>query len=129
MALIPPFFIDCVVAIGVLRDTLPRWIGTGFLFGYMVEKTADNTNNYRVYLVTNKHVLNGQESILVRFNPTTDQPAKDYHAPLMNSDKSLIWIGHSDPEIDVAVLRVDIGAVRKEGMKCSFFESDKQADR
>ncbi len=125
MALIPPFFIDCVVAIGVSKVGQTNWIGTGFLFGYLIEKTPDNTNKYRVYLVTNKHVLNGQDSIIVRFNPTTDQSSKDYTASLKNPDNSLAWTGHSDPEVDVAVLAINIDLVRKEGIKCSFFESDK----
>lgn len=125
MALIPPFYIDCVVAIGTKTQGQQRWIGTGFLFGDLIEKTDDDLNNYSVYLVTNKHVLNNLDSIVVRFNPQNDQSAKDYSVSLKDKDGNLIWTGHTDSEIDVAVLPVDINNVRAEGMKCHFFQSDK----
>lgn len=128
MALVPPFYIDCVVAIGTIVQGQQRWIGTGFLFGDLVEKTEDDTNRYTVYLVTNKHVLNNLDLILVRFNPQNDQSAKDYPAPLKNTDGNTLWTGHPDPDIDVAVLPVNINNVRAEGMKCNFFQSDKHVN-
>lgn len=125
MALIPPIFIDCVVAVGTIIEEQTKWVGTGFLFGNLFEKAADGLNKYTVYLVTNKHVLKNLDIILVRFNPQTDQPAKDYPAQLKDKDGKQLWTGHPDPDIDVAVLGVNINQVREEGMKCSFFESDK----
>lgn len=126
MALIPPIYIDCVVAIGTIVDTqTKKWVGTGFLFGKLFEKTPDDTNTYNVYLVTNKHVLKNLDLIMVRFNPQTNQAAKDYQLGLKDKDGNLIWTGHPDSEIDVAVIGVNINHVRGEGMKCSFFQSDK----
>lgn len=125
MALIPPMYIDCVVAIGTIVNGQQKWIGTGFLYGDLFEKTEDGNNKYVVYLVTNKHVLNNLDLILVRFNPQTGQSAKDYPAPLKDNDGKLLWTGHSDTEIDVAVLPVNINNVLGEGMKCCFFQSDK----
>ena len=125
MALIPPFFIDCVVAIGTIVNDEPTWIGTGFLFGKLLKESEDKKNLYQVYLVTNKHVLLDTELILVRFNPQTDQPAKDYPVELKDKIGKIKWIGHPDPDIDVAVIPIRFSKVQKEGMKCSFFESDK----
>jgi S1-C subfamily serine protease len=125
MALIPPMYIDCVVAIGTIVNGQQKWIGTGFLYGDLFEKTQDGSNKYVVYLVTNKHVLNNLDLILVRFNPQSGQSAKDYPAPLKDKDGKLLWTGHSDAEIDVAVLPVTLSNVLAEGMKCSFFQSDK----
>lgn len=125
MALIPPIYIDCVVAIGTTIESQTKWVGTGFLFGKVLEKTEDGLNKYNVYLVTNKHVLKNLEMALVRFNPQTDQSAKDYPLALKDKNGKYIWTGHPDPEIDVAVIPVNIHKVREEGMKCSFFESDK----
>lgn len=125
MALIPPTYIDCVVAIGTTSNGEQHWIGTGFLFGDLLKKTPDNLNKYVVYLVTNKHVLNNLENIHIRFNPQTGQSAKDYLVSLKDKNGNKIWTGNSDPEIDVAVLQVNIQNVLNEGMKCSFFQSDK----
>lgn len=125
MALIPPNFIDCVVAIGTVLEGQTKWVGTGFLFGKLFKKTPDSLNKYNVYIVTNKHVLKNLDQILVRFNPQTAQSAKDYPATLKDKGGNTVWTGHPDPEIDVAVLTVNIGHIRGEGMKCHFFESDK----
>lgn len=125
MALIPPKYIDCVVAIGTTINGEQRWIGTGFLYGDLFEKTEDGKNKYVVYLVTNKHVLNNLDIIHVRFNPQTGQSAKDYPVSLKDKDGKLLWTGNSDADIDVAVLLVNIQSVLDEGMKCSFFQSDK----
>ena len=79
MALIPPYYVDTVVAIGTQVNGQTSWVGTGFLFGDLVEKTPDDSNRYNVYLVTNKHVIKDYNSIVVRFNPKDDKPAKDYN--------------------------------------------------
>jgi S1-C subfamily serine protease len=128
MALIPPFFIDCVVAIGTVVEDQQYWIGTGFLFGNLIEETEDKFNKYNVYLVTNKHVLNNLNTIKVRFNPQMEQSAKDYDLILKDDNGNLLWTGHPDPEIDVAVVGINISKVRDEGMKCSFFESDRHVE-
>lgn len=130
MALIPPFFLDCVVAIGVQNTVNGKvqknWIGTGFLFGQYV-KTHDNDNSkkdYKVYLVTNRHVVNNQQSIILRFNPQNEQPAKDYPAILFDKKGKQLWTGHPNPKVDVAVLKININKIHDEGMKFGIFKSD-----
>src|SRR5438445_5964918 len=68
LALIPPFFLDCVVAIGVATPVLLpdgtvkreiKWTASGFLYGDFVEKVSEKESRYRgPYLVTNRHVIN-----------------------------------------------------------------------
>jgi len=124
MALIAPHFMDCVVAIGTISNGNKSWIGTGFVFGNLHEKTDDEKNNYMVYLVTNKHVINSVDNLVVRFNSQRNITAKDYPVALKDSSGNLTWTGHPDPDIDIAVIKLHIGKVREEGMKCQFFESD-----
>lgn len=124
MALIPPSFFDCVVAIGKRNtDGTKNWIGTGFLFGLFINQDEQSQKNYRIYLVTNKHVLNNQKDIILRFNPQDDQPAKDYPIQLIENNE-LIWTGHPNPNIDVAVFPINGSLLQDEKMKFSFFESD-----
>src|SRR5262245_41849469 len=70
MALLPPFFLDTVVAVGFGDDPATRkWIGTGFLYGNVVlSKPPFNPTRYRVWLITNKHVLQNLPAIYVKFN-------------------------------------------------------------
>jgi hypothetical protein len=125
MALIPPNFFDCVVAIGKQNvDGTKNWIGTGFLFGLFVSQDEQNQKQYRVFLVTNKHVLNNQQNIILRFNPQDDQSAKDYPIALVDEKQKPIWTGHPNSNIDVAVFGINGTVLQNEKMKFSFFESD-----
>ena len=126
MALIPPPFIDCVVAIGTEVDGQKKWVGTGFLFGDLIRKDEEGKRQYRVYLVSNKHVLENLEVAKIRFNPQTDQAATDYDAQLKDKDGKQLWTGHPDKDVDVGAIEVNFQLIQKEGMKCSFFQSDGQ---
>ena len=52
MALIPKFYMDSVVSIGIKNNEKIKWIGTGFIVA-----KAKNEKQVWLYLVTNKHVL------------------------------------------------------------------------
>lgn len=131
MALIPPFFIDCVVAIGIHIDNngtiQKKWIGTGFLYAKFISVSEENPeeSNYNVYLITNKHVLQNQKNIILRFNPQNGQEATDFPASLEDQDGNALWTGHPTPETDVAVLSINIQMIIATGMKYGIFKSDK----
>lgn len=59
MALIPPYFLDCLVAIGSPSPVGTQWVGTGFCYMDVVESEGDQKKG-RTYLVTNRHVLEGR---------------------------------------------------------------------
>jgi Trypsin-like peptidase domain len=75
--LIPPVFLDCVVAIGYRPLTAVRGsdgklvahfgafmpIASGFLYGRFVKKINEKEKEYLPYLVTNQHVLEDIERI------------------------------------------------------------------
>ena len=63
MALIPPSYLDCVVSLG-LRDSNNVYspMATGFFYGHFTKKNGEEQSEYRVYLVTNRHVLNGLDN-------------------------------------------------------------------
>ena len=69
MSVIPNHFVDAVVAIGVGQQfnghIEKMWIGTGFLVSI---QEPDNIQTSTIYLITNKHVLNGRNTVYVRFN-------------------------------------------------------------
>lgn len=124
---------DCVVAIGIQQRTAGKlqkaWIGTGFLFGKFVKAHDEDPNkkDYTVFLVTNKHVIGKHRSFILRFNPQTDQPAKDYPVNLYDKEGVQLWTGHPNPAVDVAVMRINLQQVHAEGMKYGIFKSDTDA--
>lgn len=131
MALIPPFFLDCVVAIGFLAgDGSKQWTASGFLYGDFVKKATETESSYRTYLVTNRHVFEGKTRAYLRFNPEGDEQAREYEIPLVQQDRTLVWFAHSDPQIDVAVIPINVNLLKRDRIRYNFFQSDTHiADR
>lgn len=124
MALIPPFFSDCVVAIGTDDDKgQRRWIASGFLYGV---PTDIPVRAYQVYLVTNRHVLMGLDNAYLRCNPQADKPAREFHLTLSDGDK-LLWFAHPNDEIDIAALPIHFDLLVESGMQVAYFQADQHS--
>ena len=125
MALIPPFFLDCVLTIGFVTDKEIHYKATGFLLGYLYKDAPEIENRkYHIYVVTNRHVFEGQSMAKLRFNQPGHMPAKLYDFALVNSEGKPQWQGHPDESIDVAVQSINVELLHKDGIRFSFFASD-----
>lgn len=122
MALLPPFMLDAVVAIGSGDDVATRrWIGTGFLFG---DALGGDPPQWAPYLITNKHVLGTQDKVWVKFNSASGLDSVDYPIELKDSSGKPFWTGHPKDDTDVAVISIHGGFLQKEGRQFSFFQSN-----
>ncbi|MDE0043175.1 MAG: serine protease [Candidatus Poribacteria bacterium] len=121
MSLIPDFFLDTVVALGVPDPNgSVEFTATGFLYGYPVGKNEKGVQQYWIFLVTNRHVIANKTEFMVRFNGPMDASPKTYTLPVGNSPGAIHWTLHPDPNVDVAVLLIDaIGELLKD-VKLSF---------
>ncbi len=75
-------------------------IGTGFLL-----KRPVGNDKYKIYLISNKHVLCGAQSIAITFTKKkNDEPevGKSVRFPLMNTKNCIVE--HPNPNVDVAVI-------------------------
>ena len=130
MALIPPSSLNMVVALGSpSKDGNIHYNATGFLYGYPAGTTnEDGKPQYRVFLVTNRHVFQGaldsNTNIKVRFNKAVGVDANVYDLALSNPDGSTSWAVHPDLDTDVAVVSLDIGKLQADGMRHPFFSAD-----
>ncbi len=125
MALLPPFYLDCVVAIGITgTNHLTAWIGTGFFYGFPCGKNEKGEQLYWVYLVTNKHVIGDQREVMVRLNPTSKENGRDFPLVLKDDAGKPTWHTHPDTSIDLAVQRINVSVLNQHAMKFSFFEED-----
>src|SRR5450759_912097 len=134
-AQIPPFFIDSVVALG--RSTVrvpgqePEWAAeaSGFLFGDPVDNQTDRAKHqYRIFLVTNRHVIANHDSITMRINAQkSGDPVQDLPLPLKNSDGSDAWFSHPNPSIDISVIVLNPQYLQEHGLATSFFAADQHA--
>lgn len=78
--------------------------GTGFLY-------ADSVLG--LCLITNRHILDGRDSIFVRFNykedSVTTETTKFFRevCKLRNADSTNRWIGHRNERVDIAAVRLN----------------------
>lgn len=145
MALIPPSFLDCVVAIGVSTAgvngvSTTQWIGTGFIFGENIQNyklpnakgeelntspkqnTAPVQDRYFTYWVTNKHVIQGHDSVVVRLSSTSKGTYVDEHFPLQDKG-SAFWFAHPNDKIDIAAIPFGGDRFKADGMLPCIFTS------
>lgn len=128
MALLPPFFLDTVVAIGVGDDPdKRRWVGTGFIYGNLIKKketAKGEQKRYQLWLITNKHVLVGLKTIYIKFNSAQEPNSLDYKVALIARNGRPRWIGHPDEPIDVAAIFLNAGVLQKDQRHFAYFHSD-----
>jgi Trypsin-like peptidase domain len=124
MALIPPFFLDAVVAVGFGADDKPTYQATGFIYGHFTKQTDENQKGYHTYLVTNRHVFEGKTEAFVRFNPESGEPAREYKLDLVDASKKPKWLAHQDSAVDVAVIGIKGQLLRDQGIRFALFRSD-----
>jgi hypothetical protein len=125
MALIPPFFTDCVVAIGTADpEGEHRWIASGFLYGHPLFDSAKRVHDYQVYLVTNRHVLAGLSRAYLRCNPQANKHAREFDLTIMDDAGKPLWFTHPDEDVDVAVMPINFDLLQESGMQAAYFKGD-----
>lgn len=125
MALIPPFMLDCVVAIGFSDGAGGvGYAGTGFLFGKRHDTNAEGQGTYRLFLVTNRHVLEGSTTAFLRFNPEAATAAQVFDAPLKDAAGKQLWFALGDPEVDIAVMSINAAVLQTAKIQFGFFADD-----
>ena len=136
MALIPSFFLDTVISIGIPHAKGTTWVGTGFIAGKPMNKHKNQKSHnpqdqtkysYRIFLVTNKHLIENERAILLRFNDVQGLNAIDFRIELKTNDKPPIWHGHPNQDIDVAVLPINPNHLTQNKAQLSFFDLDLHA--
>ncbi len=122
MAIIPPFFLKSVVALGVKKYNGDKhWVGTGFIVGRTEENEPDKST---VYIVTNKHVVDMQPMLFVRFNNAGGIGVKDLPMSLLDNGQKL-YSEHPLPDSDVVAIQILPSVIQQNNLELSFFDIDK----
>ena len=133
MALIPPGYLNTVVALGgPSEDGTMKYTATGFLYGHPAGVSNENGQpTYRLFLVTNRHVLQkasmNRAELHARFNRPMGADPNIYAIPLKETDGSDSWIVHPRPDADVAVITINHKRLQDDGIEFVFFEGDQAA--
>lgn len=125
MAIIPPFFMEAVVSLGVMIPSGKKvWVGTGFLVG---RKERDNPSQSTVYIITNKHVVNSQSLLFVRFNRDKNTGIKDLPMPLTDEKGERCFSEHLKPNVDVVAIQINPNVIVTNQLSLKFFDLDNHA--
>lgn len=117
MALLPPGYLDAVAALEVANDSGFSTVATGVIIGFASgEVDSDGQPLYAPLLVTNRHVLEGENRLYARFSKGTGPDR--FELPVMSDDDEPLWKGHE--KFDVAVLPVNLQPAREAGNQHSF---------
>ncbi len=128
MALIPPSFLNSVVALGMQsQDKNVHFTGTGFMYGYPTGEVNDKgAPTYWTFLVTNRHVVakasERGNALHARFNRPVGTESHTYPLTLKEPDGSLSWTTHE--KADIAVLQLNADRLKADGIHFFFFPSD-----
>ena len=124
MALLPPFFLDTVVAVGIGDDPQQRkWIGTGFLYGHR-RNTKPDDKNYGIWFITNKHVINNRPQVYLKFNSAIEQDSSDEPLLLIDKNNTRLWYEHPSGKADIAIVSLNAQYLRQRQRQFSYFQSD-----
>ena len=118
MAIIPQTFLESVVSIGVRNTVAINWIGTGFL---VVKPVAEN--KYQPFLITNKHVLEKKNSVVIRMRKSDTHELVIVDVPLINNGE-LLYSCHPDNNVDIAAVLIVGGYLDKNMLSASAFNID-----
>lgn len=126
MAVIPPFFLDCVVGIGYAdeggRVNCPA---TGFL--YARRRAGHGPAGeavFGLYLVTNRQALAGRDRAFLRFSAIQGGGEQVVAVDLAGAEGPL-WTAHPDVRVDVAVLGLDVRWLQSRGVQYASFIEDR----
>ena len=124
MAIIPKIFMESVVAIGIDIPKKPRhWLGTGFIVG---KKEKNDPKLSTFYLITNKHVVEHQTKIYVRFNALEGDFIKDYPIELYREEQPL-FSSHPNPQTDIIALQIAPQTLINDKSVWGFFDLEDHA--
>lgn len=87
---------------------VPSWIGTGFL---VREKIKDIP---RLYLITNKHVVQQRTEILVRLRDSQGTPMCSDGTVVLYDPNGARFSAHPNPNVDIVAISID-SRVQKSG--------------
>ena len=116
-------FLNSVVALGVSVPTPndsnhKHWVGTGFLVGF-------HRDNDEVYLITNKHVVQDQTILFIRFNTLDGASANDFPFRIKDEKGLIQFSFHPNPHIDIVAVSLNLDFLKSNNSSFDFYDLEK----
>lgn len=123
MSMIPKNYINSVLSIGeIMPNGLHRWFASAFIVG---KKIDSKPNRWNIYLITNKHVVDGYDTVVLRFNSKDGSGVKDMPCTLKVGNVEC-FSRHPSKDIDVVACKLHGGNVQSVA-NLSWFDIDDNA--
>ena len=119
MAIIPDFYKEATVVIGVKNGSRTNWIATGFLVGRYEGIDSNNKERFSIYLITNKHVVKDLNSVVAQYNYGNTTKSLPY--TLLDPNNNKLYSEHPNPNVDVVAIRINVNDVVGNGINLLFF--------
>jgi S1-C subfamily serine protease len=124
MPSIPQHYLDSTLAVGRSDENSEiHWMGTGIIVGWLIPDQSPE--RYYAFLVTNRHVVEGESAVVIRFNLIEPPETIGFKVSLTSPDKRPVVTFHSDDEIDVAVVKLDDEILQSSGVNIQAFRSNR----
>ena len=104
MALLPPRYMNAVVALGYAPED-GDFVSTAT--GFLYSRTSDGEDGNWLFIVTNRHVADSSDLLYCRFNENSGITP----LPPEGSARTMPWTVHPNPEVDAAAMMFDANAV------------------
>lgn len=122
MAIIPEVYLNAATSVGIHTENTIKWIGSGFF----AVRTVDANGGASPFFITNKHVLEGNDTIVLRLNRKENRGVSEIDAHLKSGVDNLYFV-HPDNDVDIAVLPLRGDFITKEELDYSAFDIDNNA--
>lgn len=109
---IPKAHFDAVVTIASSSNKV---IGTGF---FVIKMKNDKCG--WLYLITNKHVLDGKKEIILRFYDKNTSQIQNITVPLIKDEKTNYSV-HPNKSVDIAAMHINGEYLQTKNLKTSYF--------
>lgn len=120
MAVIPDFYKEATVVIGIKNPNKKVvWIASGFLVGRYEGKDNKQIERFSVYLITNKHVVAGLNTIEIQYN--YQNTTKSLSVNLFGQNGNKLFTEHPNPDVDVVAIRINVNVIKANGINLWFF--------
>lgn len=121
MALIPKFFTEAVISVGIRYDEQIKWIGTGF---FIVKPLGED--KFQPFMVTNRHVIAGLNAVVIRLKERNTGILKIIDMPIKENEKELYSV-HENKDIDIAVVLLNGNFITENNLQFSAFNIEEHA--
>ena len=121
MALIPKFYMDAVVSVGIRSGASISWIGTGFF----IIKPVGN-EEFLPFMVTNRHVLEGNKAVVIRLKEKNTQQLRIIDMPLEENGNPIYSV-HDNDKVDIAVVLLNGSFLTQNNLEFAAFNIEDHA--